>query len=1229
MYIKENLQPNKVNASTLFIGVGGIGSKIIKGVADRCLDDDTSNIRFVVMDTDVNDLLSVNKGAEIVTIQTSSTSSVESYLNNDTDAKKNWFPENKMLDSKTVSEGAGQVRAISRLALNDIIKNGRISKLYKAIDSLFLKDGGGLKQAIRVVIASTAAGGTGSGIAMETGMLVRHYVKKNYPEAAVMIRGFLVMPGVMDTVITAQSEKDSLRCNGYATIKEINAFMMKGSGFFDTVPELQRYKDLHITVPGSNTGEEKISNLPFDFCFLMDRTDSDSGNMTTLSQYIEYASQSLYEQNIGPMGRKASSMEDNVLKLCINPDKLGRCRFGGAGASVIKYPYEDVRDYISLNWARSAIIGSSADSRLTEEERKALLENSWLQYDEKFKSEYKAWEENPSSSSRNEPTRAGVYMSTIESGADPKNGNDFSMMLWDKFLNPKIAMLSDEEDEKTIAVVAKDYINKLIKGVTEGQIEREYSFMSNRTFDIAKKNAEKMGYADRFDAIYTIESIASSTRFADTIRSFAKEVFSSKSASDKEDLGDYMLEKFLSVKGHIMHPNAVRYLLYKLDKAIDEKSIEAAEGVASFEDKKYKISEGISGEGEKDDKFKVLLRPGHESDLHEMCEACDKLKSFDGFLDNPGERCNGLLKKYYLLVSKYFDLVIAREICDIARGAVSNLIKAYEDFYKTFEGKIPSIEKKKEDIVTKLKFNNGDCIRYIMGEKKYLDKLTSNVGRPSDSGEEASKLYAKIFESLRNNAYIDARRNNNPFSYEVKKDIFDDIIIEYYKDRVDASCDAIQVKNVLQAIKLEYNIKGSIEIEEVDEESRDDKAAQVYNEANLKKYISSVIDKCNNLASPSIKKIDNEEPREVSAIACNEGVKDGDGIRIADFIPEVIYTPTVSKYELHFFRSVYNIEPNQLAKFRAPKYDNSVDEFAIKDKNENRVGDYFHIYQNYMDKIGPDSKSTAVITPHIDMRWNAICTMPEIDMEYQKRLMRKIQKSMLYGFIYDRIQLYKTSEDNSDYRVYKYLNNDDDIIDLEVSNKTKCDVLYEVLDALYFDRLAVSTIKNYVGQLRNENQDSGFRNFEELEFFKSLKKFTFKKFVNDEALRASKEIVSLFTIVLMYSNSLPAQNKDLAEMKTMVEAIIEMIYSEIILCASNSDSVDGRVAGVLVDQFNLLIENYNAHKDILCCGIFSEQVIHSIRRALCGFFRNNENSIRSRQTDLKSYIEKLSELDED
>lgn len=1209
MHIEEKVQPNKVNAPILFIGVGGIGSKIVKGVADRAIKDDTSNIRFVVMDTDVNDLLSVNRGAEIIAIQTSSTSSVESYLNNDKDAKLNWFPENKMLDSKTVSEGAGQVRAISRLALNDIIKNGNIQKLYKAIDDLFLKDGGGLKQAVRVVIASTAAGGTGSGIAMETGMLVRHYVKKNYPEAAVMIRGFLVMPGVMDTVIKTQSEKDSLRCNGYATIKEINAFMMKGSGFFDTVPELQRYKDLHISIPGASAAEENVSNLPFDFCFLMDRTDSNAGNMTTLPQYIDYASQSLYEQNIGPMQTKASSVEDNILKLCINPDKLGRCRFAGAGASVLRYPYDDIRNYIALNWTRAAIIGSSADDRLSDEERKALLESSWLQYDEKFKLEYKMWEENPSSSSKNEPTRAGVYISTIESGRDPKNGNDFSMMLWDKYLKAKIETLSDEEDERTIARVAEKYIDALVDGVTDGQIESEYGLYENRIFEMAKRSASEMGYESRFNAIYNIEDIATSSHFIDIVRAFAKEVFNSKASSTKDDLGEYMLERFLSVRGKIVHPNAARYLLYKLQAAIDAKESAANEFLASFEDRKFKVTESADDDDKKgDDKFEVKFVKGHENGLREMCEACDKLKKMDN-LGSAGDRCNNYLKKYYSLVENYFKWVITKQICDIARSTINNLVRAYEEFYAKFDSKIPSIEKKKEDIVTKLAFKNGDCVRYVLGEKKYLDKLTSSVGRPSDSGEEASKLFAKIFESLRNNAYIEARRSVNPFGYESKKDIFDDIIIEYYKDRVDESCDLINVKSILHAIKLEYDVRASIELDNVSAEKKDEKAAELYKEASVSKYINDLIDICRNLASPGIKKKDNEEPREVNLIACNDGIEDGEGIRVGSFIPNAIFTPTVSKFELCFYRAVYNIMPTQLAKLSAPSYDETIDEFSISSDNEYEqlsAGDYFRIYQSYMDQIGPDSKTSAIITPHVDKRWNAISVMPELDMDYQKRLMRKIHKSLLYGFVYGRIRLYKTSDQNPNERVYKYLNADNDTIDLVVSNRTKCDVLYEALDSLYFDRLAVATIRDYINRVRKKNEDSGFRSHEDIEFFKRLKELKFRRFVNNAALNEVDDRASLFTIVLMYCNSLPVQNKDMAEMKTMVEAIIEMIYSEMRICTANEDALIGKVADIIVDQYNCLMDNYKKYGAVLRCGMFSEQVCEAIYRTVCGYFTKKD-----------------------
>ena len=175
---KENLKPNAVAAPTLFIGAGGTGCRILKRMAEMCRPGETENISFVGLDTNVNDLAGLaGSTARIYHIQTSSTQTVGDYLNYDQDALLNWFPKNAVMYDKTVSEGAGQVRAISRLALNATIKTGRISPLYDAVDDLFRKTGQEMKQALRVVIVSTASGGTGSGIILPLSMLVRDYVK--------------------------------------------------------------------------------------------------------------------------------------------------------------------------------------------------------------------------------------------------------------------------------------------------------------------------------------------------------------------------------------------------------------------------------------------------------------------------------------------------------------------------------------------------------------------------------------------------------------------------------------------------------------------------------------------------------------------------------------------------------------------------------------------------------------------------------------------------------------------------------------------------------------------------------------------------------------------------------------------------------------------------------------------------------------------------------------------
>ncbi len=1228
----ERIQPNKVNAPTLFIGVGGVGSRIIKAIAKLTVIDDTSNIGFIVMDTDVNDLNKMNTGAKITAVQTSSTSTVGEYLECDDDARINWFPGNEMLNPKPVSEGAGQIRAISRLALDATVESGNIKKLYKEIDDLFLKDGGEYRQAIRVVIASAATGGTGSGMAMETAMMVREYVKKNYPSAAAMIRGFFMMPSVLDKVIDTQSERESQRCNGYATIKEINAFMMKGSGFFDTVPELRRYKDLHISVPGTFGKIEKLSCLPFDFCFLMDSTDSNTSTMKTKEEYEAFAARALYEQNIGPMRTKCSSMEDNILKLCIDPEKMGRCRFGGIGASALKYPYEDIRDYIALNWAREAIIGTSSNSELSDSQKKEMLNQSWMQYDAEFKEMKREYDENPNASAK-EPKLEEEYVLSFKKGASASSGNNFTARLWANNVEPKIAEITNgdsemaeteidfiESEEKKFTKtqkVALNYISRIIHEILTHTMDSTIPGFK-ACLDLAEEMSAKTGHnhATRFMNIWDIESISQNEEaILTTSETLARAIFSSKSSVKKEGLGEYMLEKYLSVNGKSLHPNAARFMLYELYNVLlfAQKEFKSNSDWLEYE----KTLKEIKGEGEGDkDRFQVkgLKSLEKESNLQDMCKACDANGLFGGTTE--GDSCEQYLSAYFKTVKDYLLCKIGTGICNIAVDAVSGLLKSYEKFYNTFETKVTSIEAKKEDILTKVSESKGDYILYLFNNKKYLDALTKMTQRPSDSGAEAAELYANIFESVRNNYYIEKRESI--LNYEAKEDIFDDVIIEYYKDRVEESCEEINVKGILQAINLEFKVKNALELEEISELIRDERAAELSVKENLDKYINAKIAKCRNLASPGISKNDHGENREVNATVCSEDTEDGDGIRVLDYLPKAEKSNTVSAYELRFFRSIYNIMPTQIAKLAAPK---ACDKYApIADDLDTfkTAGDYFKVYHEYMDKIGPDSRSSAVITPHVDRRWNAICELPELDLDFQKRLMKKIHKAFLYGLIYNRIRLCNVSEENENERAYRYLDDEENIHDLIVSNRTRCDVLYEVLDALYFDRKAVSIICNYVSDIQLRLRADGCKTYTESEFFKKLDSLSCKKFINCEENKLNEEKTSVFEIPLRYANVLPAQSKDESELRTMIEAIIEVVYSEIALCSSNADSIRSKTANVIIEHYNLLLDNYKNNKDLYRTGIFSDEVIQTIiTGAIVSFLKNN---------DLLKYKEKMNEF---
>jgi len=1203
---KERLQPNKVEA-TLFVGLGGIGSRIIKGVRERCVYDSLENVQFVTMDTDVNDLERIENGPSIVAIQTSSSRSVAAYLRNDTVAKNEWFPENKILDGKTVSEGAGQVRAISRLALNATIKQGKIAALYKAIDSLYMKNGSDKNRAVKVIIASTSTGGTGSGITLPVAMLIRQYLKNNYPESAAIIRGFIVMPSVMDTVIDSASERKSQRRNGYATIKEINAFMMKASNAFEYEPRLKRYKDLHISVPSGN-GMENLSNLPFDFLFLLERSDSNQKNMGNLKQYENYAAQCIYEQTIGPMKSSANSKEDNVIKEFSNPEKLGRCRFGGAGAAIIRYPYEKIRDYIALDWAQNSIMGVSSAKDMTDEQREKAIERSWMIYDNKFNKEYTKWMNDPMASN-DEPKLRDRYVSYVETGSD-----QFTLDLKKDFLERKADLLKnkpavagDDGDPFTACMeeAAKEYFEaistraKNIIGSNLTLSEEDLTSYKDKMDQFADSVSPMIGqYAKAFSDVDRLSRfIDHSGKIKKMTESFIKELFESEDIIGKT-LEPHRLGAYLSGGNRAMHPNAARYLLYKLSAYLKEAQKK------NLPPERAELSSTINAiinpqDPEKQKEFNIKGVGGNETNLSQMCISIDMMasKKNEGQQEKNAEEiafCRKKLNSFYEEVKDAYTKLVNSVIISIALKRVDMICDTYEKFYNAFQSKVFTIEKMRDDIIGELKYKTGDCVYNLFGKKEYLELLAKRANPAKGEGS-TDQLYADIFKAICENTLIDEMNMFDEFSSEVAIDIFDDVIINSYKEAVEKVCDNVIDKDILQAMKLEYETSCDLKIaqSESDEKKNRFRALRGKNEEVLN-YIVKMLNRGKNLAAPSISKNDFDEEREVNAIAYSDKLCDFSGVQVNKLLEEKNSAPSISKYELHFFRSVYGLTPIQLAKLCSPSMDKDelskcVDIASIDSNVE--VGDYFTSYQEYMENIGPDCKLNALITPHIDKSWNSISVMPELDLDYQTHLMQDIHQAFFYGFIYNTIQRYQPSAYDDRTLVYRYYDEHDNPKNFTVSNGTLCDKFDEVLDSLYFDRAAVKSIKCIAEKQREEDRRSraGFNNSN---FAKALAGLSRRKMFHDanipELANSDARPTSVFEIPIIYYNSLMV-SEDVDEIRSMTEAIINAIEHQI-SAKEKSNDVKIHMAQIVVKQHNLLLENYRSAEvgEFLSMGVPAE-----------------------------------------
>lgn len=938
-------------APTLLVGLGGTGSKIVCRVSQMVTEEQRKRIGFAVFDTDINELREIREANPFIkTIQTSTKLTVGEYLNIDTHARDEWFPVNGILNSKSLTEGAGQVRAISRLALDTAIRAGNMEPLHNAIEELYKLEGDSSEQALRVVIVSSLAGGTGSGLIFPVALYLKNYLATKFQASANITRGFFILPEVFYEVIRGQSERNNLKCNAYATLRELDAFLMKGD---ETLPEkYEKTVKLEFPRVGSNDVEE-YNVRPYDFCFLFDAQNTEGKKLNSFNQYLDHAANCIYSQSIGPMNKRSNSSEDNTIReLCA---ERGRNRYAGAGSAMLIYPYEDVREYIALNWTKECV------------------SSQWLVFDRMYKEKCLANAEMRAQGLNRRDINASVdYIESINQMAKQKD--PFALSI------EKACTIYDEGGYKKVNDKWTEYVGQLKKFVKDSTMNGQMDLDAQKNLAMGMINEVEIGSKQAAeelqDAYREMEKYKDMVvkRSEDTARTIAYSIFKAKNDSITKEKLPHQMETYLrDEEGNFIHPNAVRYFLYqalelmKAEKVLVEKENDKKE--KSF-DGMYAIFDNTKTDDEIETVDQLTER---KIDKKTQQEFKDKLRFYIGETD------------------KYRTSSVLAEVLAEGIDYISSLCEAFQNFYTSFENRIEALDRRIAALSKKYGNTAGRTSRYVCATPNCFQRLLKEMPYTGSSITIDKELAEEIYNKVRNYSMLKDKPENGGYFEQ----IFDNGIIGYFKKSLMEIYGSTVNMDVLTALEKEAKYEKN-----------------EYDATRIEQYVKKVIAETRNLSNPFIERPLGEQKAPIAACTYSKELDPKDdsprSMLIAKELGNYGGTPDedIPLNMIMFYQSIYGLRANKLSKFSPG--------CAAEGRSD---GEYYKAYYEVVSQIKPKSDKTPVITPHIDRNWHIVSALPDLDEENQRRQEREIYRAFALGIICDLVCYSKISEGKYLYRL--------------------------------------------------------------------------------------------------------------------------------------------------------------------------------------------------------------------
>lgn len=1084
---------------TLFVGLGGTGCDIIRRISEMTNSDQRQFIRFVAFDTDANELRELRHAVSgLFSVQTSQRMTVGQALDTNPVAMNEWFPKNPQLYNKPLTEGAGQIRAISRLAFDSCVREGRISGLHQAIDELQRLNSDDIEQAMRVVIVTTLVGGTGSGILLPVSMYIRNYLETHCGKKPI-IRGFCLLPDVFfKDPSKSEQEKEDLKANAYATLRELNAFIMRADAGKDS--DLSRRYSFKLPREGTGTEFETLDEKPVDFCFLFDGQNFDGDGLANLTQYKDHAASCIYASSVSILNKRLNSSEDNtILQRCAEE---GRNCYCGIGSAKLIFPYHDVRDYVSYKWME-----------------RAMGEN-WLKYDRAIRAENRKQEAKGEFKAVNDDRKK--YIEKVDEGAS--NGNDFSAAIlsecvissstdpsiklnkWEEYLNALIEYVGNRAKDfgnraPGFGAMSGAEIGSMIKDDAQSNID-DFDF-SEALKDLRKVNEEIKIYSD-----------AAIRAAKENAKAVASELFSSDYLDPKDDKKEH-ISYWLTVDKVPMHPNSIRYFLYRLYNALDDASRKLKTGGVGELKSEKSLKDAIAnvfgdqspkqGEGKKPYFDKIAEEANHGSKRTRADKLNQAVKTFNQCLKD---------------IQSYYATVLMEEVLERAKPFVDEVGKAYERFFEDLEALIRGFARQEHRIETAYETginspSAGSPTQYVCATKECLKSFVDACGGSINSFSLTDDFRRKLFDGYDKNIEDKTVKPCGIFNAVAVPDkerttklqnLVSIDVLDFWRNKLESDYGSRIKLDIIDALFKEAEVVGGA-IEFADQMA----------------YIERKKNEMFKLAAPFIDKPRGIEPRIIQAVGISKKVVEADSVDdaetlgkmrvLSEVFPEKDIDPFIDEFQLVCLKAVYNLKLTDLPKFAAA---------SENPNNPSPDGSYCRAYKLRIDQILPNSEKTLRLTPHIDKNWHYLGVLPELDDKTEEKDLLEAHMAFFASFAEGWINLdnggkyYFTKEDGG--------RMSDDI----VVRDGRCNRLCEVFEAMRMSRpLTRDLLNRFRSEFEREQNGGGAsgRDYTQSNVYQAMQKYLTsnicwpagaKKALREKGIESNGFKISIFELPILF-----------------------------------------------------------------------------------------------------------------